>query len=270
MLESFFRGGGLAVGEQGKAEFDAMGGQRRGEFGGAAQEAHGVGGRGGGQAAVDEADEKARGGAQGRDFVVPAAEDVVGVVVGGIEGEGPQGVVFHEPGVFDFRAGVGIGPEFAVADGEREHVHGIRGSEGHGTLGEGEGRGAEAFFLGEVGRVEIEVGILPGDFLQEKRIVGVGGVGLEKKGEGGFGIKAGLGGEGFVEEGLCGGGQACGQEAGENEEGQKGAATGDHRRLIRGRGGRGCGAGECHRGNGGRREGGGARACVAGGSGVQM
>ena len=40
---------------------------------------HAFSGRGGGEAAVDEADEETRGAADRSDFVVPLAEDVVGV-----------------------------------------------------------------------------------------------------------------------------------------------------------------------------------------------
>lgn len=256
LLEGGFGGGALAVGEEGEAEFDAVRRELRREFGGAREQADGFGGGGVGEAAVDELYDEARRGAEGGDFVVPAAEDVMGVVVGGIEGEGALGVFADMAGVFELGAGVGVGGEFAVADREGEDVDGIGGAEGDGALGVGEGGGAEAFFLGDVGRVEREIGILAREFLENERIVGARGVEAEKEVEGGLRIEAGLGGEGVAEERIgVGGVEAKRREARECGEGEEGAAAGEHRRLLRGGGGRGCEAGECHRRNGGRERG---------------
>ena len=77
LRERFFRGVTLAVGELSEAEFDPMRGQFGREFDGAREVAHGLGGGGLGEPAVDHADDEARRDAERRDLVVPAAEDVV-------------------------------------------------------------------------------------------------------------------------------------------------------------------------------------------------
>ena len=224
----------MAVREEGEAEFHPVSGEVRGEFGGALEEAHGFGGGGVGQTSVNESYDKPSGGTEGRDFVVPPTEDVVRVVIGGVEGEGLLGGDFHQSGVFNLRAGVGEGTEFAVTNGEGEDVDGVLGFERHGAFREGERFGAETFLLGPVFRVETEIGVLAGDFLEDERVVGVGGVGLEKKLERGLRIKTCLGGEGGLEEGIGRGYSRGGakrskaRERGEEQE-QEDSAGGVHR-----------------------------------------
>lgn len=234
MLEGEFGGVALAVREEGEAEFHAVSGEVRGEFGGALKQTHGFGGGGVGQTSVNEAHDQSSGGTEGRDFVVPPTEDVVRVVVVGVEGEGLLGGGFHQPGVFNLRAGVGEGGQFAVTNGEGEDVDGVLGFERHGAFREGERFGAETLLFGAVLGVKTEIGVLAGDFLEDERVVGVGGVGLEETFEGGLRIKAGLGSEGGLEEGVRGGCRRGGLEtaaAGEHgaEQEQEDSAGGVHR-----------------------------------------
>ena len=165
---------------------------------------------------------------------MPPTEDVVRVVVGGVEGEGLLGGGFHQPGVFNLRAGVGEGGQFAVTNGEGEDVDGVLGFERHGAFREGERFGAETFLLGPVFCVETEIGVLAGNFLEQKGIVGSCGDGLEKKFEGGLRIKTCLGSEGGLEEGVRGGCRRGGIETaatGERgaEQEQEDSAGGVHR-----------------------------------------
>ena len=153
VLEGVASCGRLVVGEEGETEFDVMRERWRGELDGALEMADGFGGGGGRESAVNQADEEAFRGAERGDLVMPAAENVVGVVVVGVEREGLFGVLADEAGVFDARAGVGVEPEFAVADGEGEDVDGIVRREGDGALSVGEGFGAEALFLRDIGCV---------------------------------------------------------------------------------------------------------------------
>ena len=229
MLEGEFGGLALAVREEGETEFHPVSGEVRGELGGALKQTHGFGGGGVGQTSVNEAHDQSSGGTEGRDFVVPPTEDVVRVVVGGVEGEGLLGGGFHQPGVFNLRAGVGEGGQFAVTNGEGEDVDGVLGFERHGAFREGERFGAETFLLGPVFCVETEIGVLAGNFLEQKGIVGSCGDGLEKKFEGGLRIKTCLGSEGGLEEGIGRGYSRGGakrskaRERGGEEEGREAA-----------------------------------------------
>ena len=240
MLEGVAGGGGLAVGEERETEFDVMRKRPRGEFDGALEMADGVGGGGGWESAVDQADQKAFRGAERGDFVVPAAEDVMRVVVSGIEGEGFFDMLANEAGVFDARAGVGVEPEFSVANGEGEDVDGIGGGEGDGALGVGKRFGAEAFFLGGVGRVVGEVGVLAGNFLENEGVVGARGVGAEVEIERGAGVETRLGGLGVGKKGnVVGVGRECGDEgrAGKKENDEEGEDAEEEWRVGRRHGG---------------------------------
>lgn len=222
LFEGFFGGGALAVGEEGEGELDAVRREVRGKFGGAPEMADGLGGGGVGEAAIDELEDDASGSAEGGDLVVPTAEDVVGIVVVGIEGEGFVGVLFHETGVLDLGASLGIGRELAVADGEREDVDGVLGLEGDGALGAVERLVAEPLFLLEGRGVGGEVGVLVRELLQDERIVGPDAVSLEEEIEGGLGIEAGFGGEGGFDQWI-GGVRGEGGTQGEERKKEKGA-----------------------------------------------
>lgn len=247
LREGLSRGVALAVGEEGEAEFDAVRGTLGGELGGALEVTHGFGGGGVGQTAVDEFDDEARGGAERGDLVVPAAEHVMRVIVVGVEGEGLLGAFLHVTGVFELRASVGVGGEFAVADGEGEDIHGIARAEDDGALGVDERLAAEAFFFGDIGGVEGEIGILAREFLEEDGIVGARGVGLEKEVEGRFGIEASLGGERGADEGVgISGGETTRSETREHGGEEQEAATGGHQRILRTRSALGCEGETCH------------------------
>ncbi len=236
-------GGGLVVGAEGEAEFDVVGGAAGFEFDGALEVGDG-GGRGGvGQASVDEADEEAFRGVEGGDFEVPAAEDVVGVGVVGVGGEGAFGEVANEAGAFDFGAGVGEKREFAVADGDGGEIRGV-GGEGGGAFGEGEGFGEEVLFGVGVGEREVfgEVGELAGDFFEEGGIVGAGEEGAAVERKGGGGIEAGFGSGGVGEEGGEVGLGSGGASGGENEK-EKGSKDEVEARWEHGRGSRERGSG---------------------------
>lgn len=193
MFEGAARGVALAVGEKGEAEFHAMGRKVGRKFDGALQVADSLGGGGGREATVDQTNEQALGGAETRDFVVPAAEDMVGVVVIRIQRDGAFGLVADGAGGFDSRARVGVEAEFTVGDGEREDVDGVVGLEFDGAAGVGESFGAEAAFFTEVACVDGEVGILARNFLEDGGIVRVCGVGAEEEIERGFRVEAAFG-----------------------------------------------------------------------------
>lgn len=166
----------------------------------AAEVLHAVSGRGGGEAAVDQADEETRGGVDRGDFIVPLTEDVVGVAVVGIEREGGDGVIFHEAGVGDFGFVVRVEANFSVADCEREKVDGVIGCERMSALSVGKGEVAKFFLLDESGAIERGVGVLAGDFLEDEGVVGLGDVGGEVELEGRLGIETRFGGAGVGEE----------------------------------------------------------------------
>ena len=191
------------------------------EFDGALQRLHGRRGRGGGQAAVEKADEDARGGAERGDLVVPATEDVVGPGVARIEREGALGLLPHEPRVLDAGLEVAVDGEFAVRDSQREDVFGVARFEGDGAprVVEGALRVTAAGFVG--GEVDDEVGVLPRDFLQDAGVIGPGAIRGEVELKGAAGIEAILGGVGGGQRGFdVGAGR--GPQSGGQQEGEYG------------------------------------------------
>src|SRR5689334_1227928 len=99
----------------------------------------------------------------------------MGPRVMGIEGEGALGLFLYEAGVLDLGAGVAEDREFTMADSERQHVDRIAGSEGDSPEGKVEGGLGVAPFVFEGRLLGREVGVLPGDLLEDAGIVGPGG-----------------------------------------------------------------------------------------------
>ena len=186
---------GLSVGLQSKAELDVVCRMFRSEMNGQPEVANGLSGRGIGQATVDKTDQKAFACSQCRDLVMPAAENMVSVVIFWIHRDCALSEVPHQTGTFDLFASAGEQRELAVAYGDRGEVDGTSRIERGGAGGECERLRAELFLqLGTRG-VFGQVRELSGDLLENERISRTSGVGAAVKFERRGGIEAGFGGE---------------------------------------------------------------------------
>ena len=188
------------------------------------------------QAAVKDLEEKPRGGAEFRDLQVPAAEYVVRPRVAGVQGERARGVFADQPGGADLFADVPERGELAAADRHRQHAFGVVRIERRGALGIAERLGQHCLALGRVRQFDREIGILPGDFLEEKRVARPRFARGLKQRQRLPCVQPGLGGEGvaYGRVGCRGGPARHGQQAGEKEP--EYVASCGHRSITCGKG----------------------------------
>lgn len=163
----------------------------------------GVGVAGGGQRAVNELDVGAGEEADVGDGVIPAAEQVPGGVLPGVEADGFEGFVLKKAGIGEAVFDAGKLAVLGVTDGEGGVGDGVGGVGLDGVAGAGEGAGEEIFLGGHELGLMHQIAVAAAEEAEE------GGM------AGGVGLRAGIDVEGMA--GIAGfyGGIGLGEGVGE-------------------------------------------------------
>ena len=155
-----------------------------------------------GKSAEKHADHGAGGSAEICDFMMPAAENVVGPRVVRIEGQSALGFFADLAGIADLVASIADEREFSEGDRNRQRVHCVPRIKRRGSARVVEGVLCECPLLFARRQLRHEIGVLPGDFLQDKRIGASGLFRSLEKLQGAAGVEPGFGLEGVLDQGV--------------------------------------------------------------------
>ena len=200
----------LSVGQIGEAEFQLVLELAGLELDRAPQVRDGLRAGRARQAAVENPGENPGSGAERRDFAMPAAEDMMSPGIVRVEGQGAFRFLPDETRVLDLRLEIAVDGELAMAHGQGKHADRILWIQLDRALGIIEGQARAALLLPVVLHVDDEVGVLPGDFLEDPCIIGPGPIRGDEQLQRAVRIEPALGCDALLEERVSvgGGGQS--------------------------------------------------------------